>query len=228
MSGLLCKIQKCVDTLKAQVADLQNASGDANTDEQTLSIAGDQLSISNGNTVTIGHPDQEICDGSFVQRSSRTGWAFPWTPVFTTNSGTITDDWVNVGSSEVAPDCVSDMAVSVFAGNHYFQNTRCRMYLWIDFRILVNGAAVFAETYDHYEYEDRRNATNPLEIIIKTGGPWFAERKGVPAGATVQVQMRRRYNFNAFLAGGRARLIGGLRSKAMFTFAPQQIVTGRQ
>lgn len=179
----------------------------------------------------IVFPDQEICDGSFVQRTGRTGWLFPWTPVATANTGTIEDDWVQVSTTETSPDCVTDLEVNVFAGNHYFQIDSARIYHWIDFRLLVNGVAVLTETFDHYEYLDDRNetvdTTNPQKLIIRTGGSWFAERKNVPAGATVSVEMRRRYNFNAFQTGGRARAIGGLRSKALFDFSPQQIVTGR-
>ena len=175
---------------------------------------------------------QEVCRGPFVQRTGRTGWIFPWTPIATAATGTVTDDWVQISTTEASPDCVTDMHVSVFAGDHYFQIDSARIYHWVDFRLLVNGAAVVTETYTHYEYLDDRNeavdTTNPSKLIIRTGGSWFAERKGVPAGATVSVEMRRRYNFNAFQAGGRARALGGLRSHALFGFSPRDIVTGRQ
>jgi len=181
-------------------------------------------------------PDQEVCEGAFVQRTGRTGWVFPWTAIATANTGTITDDWVQISTTEIAPTCpsgFSDLSVNVFAGNHRFDFRLCRIYHWIDFRLMVNGVAVLTETLDHYEYLDDRHGTSavtghPNQLEIRTGGSWFAERKNVPSGATVSVEMRRKYNFNAFQTSGSARSIGGLRSKALFNFSPRNIVTGRQ
>lgn len=213
--------------------------GDSNTDNQQLSISGDTISLTSGGSVTVTHPapvavpPQEICTGPFVDRTGRTGWVFPWTAVNTANTGTITDDWVQISSTETSPNCVTDLAAFVDAGEIYHQIKSARAYQWIDFRLLVNGVAVVTETYDNYRYmDDRHNnaATNsaPLKLIIENAKTWFAERYNVPAGAAISFEMRRRYNHNAFQTGGSVRTIGGLRSKAMAIYSPRQIVTGRQ
>jgi len=203
------------------------------SDNQILSfLPNGNLAISGGNDVVIPHPNQEICNGPFVDITGRTGWSFPWTDIFTANSGTITDDWVQISSTETAPNCPTDIMVTADGGEIYTQLVNARMYHWIDFRLLVNSVAVATNTYDNYNYEDKRVSTattagQPNHLLIQNSKQWIASRNNVPAGATVTVEMRRRYNFNGFQAGGRGRTIGGLRAKVGIVYQPRNIVTGR-
>jgi len=205
------------------------------SDNQTLSISGNNLSISGGNSIAIPNPtipSQRICNGPFVDITGRTGWSFPWSGIFTANSGTITDDWVQISSNETSPSCPTDIMVIADGGEIYTQLVNARMYHWIDFRLLINGVPVVTNTYDNYNYEDKRVSTataagQPNHLLIQNSKQWIASRNNVPAGATVTVEMRRRYNFNGFQAGGRGRVIGGLRAKAGIVYQPRNIVTGR-
>lgn len=168
-----------------------------------------------------------LCNGPFAQCTGRTGWLHPWTPIMTANSGTVIDDWVQISTAETSPDCPTDMTVNAFLGDDYVQLQNARLYLWKDVRLLVNGAPVVSWTFQTYRYEDERGDTNN-KLLINADGSVHLHRFNVPAGSAVTVETRRRYNANAFLAGGRARTIGGLRAHANVHFSPRNIVIGAE
>lgn len=196
------------DCIAAEVRE----SGGGLTEEEVLALIGP-------------HTELETCTGPFVQGTGRTGWMHPWTPVLTAATGTVTDDWVQISTAETAPDCPTDAKVSVFLGNDYVQLTDARLYLWKDVRLLINAVPVLTWTFQSYRYEDERGDENN-KLLINPDGSVHLHRLNVPAGASVTVETRRRYNANAFLDGGRARTIGGLRSHASMAFTPRNIVTG--
>lgn len=176
----------------------------------------------------------DVCSGIFTQTNNVSGWWGAWTPVITANQGTTTHyDWRIIGSGTVpSPDCVTDMSVVIDPGSWYTRIRRARMYSWLDIRILVNGAVVYTLTNASYHYEDGRRDTNPDVInpvpvnITNIFSTVVAERQAVPAGATVEVQGRWRYNVNAVQTSPYVRVIGGLRSRVQFTFTPRNIVVG--
>lgn len=188
------------------------------------------------------HPDQQICTGPFQDCSTRTSWwngfgevgGSNWSQVYS-NVGNVPQtegEWVPVGSSVTAPDCPVDVGVTVDTGNHLFYMRRTRAYYWIDVRLLVNGAPVVTETYDRYLYVDKRGATTPadsatLHYETFQGGTTIMHRLNVPAGATLQVEARQRYQTVAAQSSDYFRVIGGLRSQALYSMSPRQIVTGR-
>lgn len=175
-------------------------------------------------------PAQEICNGDFVDLSGRSGWIHPWTPTYTANSGTIVEDWVQVSTAEVSPDCITDATINVDMGNSYFQLRNMYGRVWWDIRLLINGTAVTTYMFHKYHYEDDIGEANLSDDITPLGSAYFA-RSSVPAGATITVEMRRRHNF---IAGNNAagvpsgRNISGLRSHFSIHYNPTQIVTGRQ
>lgn len=176
--------------------------------------------------------DQEICTGPFVDVSGRTGWTHTWTPIATANTGTVTEDWVQISTAETSPNCTTDITVNADLGHNYFQMQASRAYVWFDVRMLINGAAVVTYTFHRYRYRDERGQANvPQQLEIEEIGQAFFARNNVPAGATVTVELRRRYNFNAFQAGNvpnaSARVISGLRAHFNVHYSPREIVTGR-
>ena len=176
------------------------------------------------------HPEQEICTGDFVDVSSRTGWMHTWTPTYTANSGTIIEDWVQIGTAETAPNCATDITVNANMGMAYSQLRNANMRAWWDVRLLVNGAAVTTYTFQTYLYEDDIGNTN-LDDDIQTIGEAHFARASVPAGATITVEIRRRHNFvvgGAAIAAPFARVISGLRAHFNVHYSPIAIVTGRQ
>jgi len=173
---------------------------------------------------------QIICTGDFVDVSGRTGWLHPWTTPFTANSGTITDDWLQVSTAEVSPNCPTDITVNVDMGNSYTQVRNMYGRIFFDVRLLVNGVAVTTWTSHKYQYRDELNGTNLHDYIVPIGSAHFA-RATVPAGATITVEMRRRYNFiagNTAIASPYGRNISGLRAHFNVHYSPTQIVTGRE
>jgi len=204
-------------------------------------LAAAELAIGN-----IAVPAQELCTGPFVRCSNRTGWwntfsstggTTNWTQVFN-NTGNVANtvgDWVDVGSAQTAPDCVTDLEFDADLGNHLIYARRNRAYLWWDVQLLVNGAVVSAGsigTYDRYHYRDERTNTNPdevepLQYHIEPTGHVNGHRLAIPAGATVQVQSRPRYQTAASQASNYFRTIVGLRSNTTYKFWPRQIVIGR-
>jgi hypothetical protein len=167
------------------------------------------------------------CDGPFVAESTRTGWWSGWTPILTANTGTVTAvPWRTVGNQPVtAPDCPTDLAVSSFLGNEYRLERDSRLYVWYDWRLLVNGAAVFTRTFDAYHYRDSRTDTdggvrNPLEPMATLNGT----RLNIPAGATVEAQAQLRYRVANAGALAYQRLIAGLRSRTVYQFHHRETV----
>jgi len=188
------------------------------------------------------HPDQRICTGPFVRGTNLTGWwngfgaigGSNWSQVYNNvgNVARVEGEWVPVGNAVTSPDCVTDIGVVVDTGNHLFYMRRTRAYYWIDVRLLVNGAAVSTLTYDRYLYKDKRGQATPEDSItlhyeIEQGGTTLLSRLNVPAGATLQVEARQRYQTAGAQSSNYFRVVGGLRSKALYTMTPRQIVTGR-
>lgn len=173
----------------------------------------------------------ERCAGPFVRESARTGWWAGWSPIITANQATETlIEWRDVGGPVVSPDCVTDLVFMADIGNHYLRVNRARAYVWVDIRLLVNGAPVLTRTNDKYRYLDGRNDTNPdvIPSVPVNMEPWGSANGGrfnIPAGATVQVQAQVRWNINAVQTSAWVRYIGGLRSQTIFTFQPRQEVT---
>ena len=181
----------------------------------------------------IEHPEQEICTGDFVDVTSRTGWLHTWSPTYTDNSGTILDGYNQVSTTEVSPNCITDMTVNVSLGNSYMLLRNMRGRVWYDVRLLVNGAAVTTWTFQNYHYEDNRTGTSTdntiQEFITPLGSAHFA-RTNVPAGATITVEIQRRHNFTTGPGNGsnpHGRVISGLRAHFNVHYSPTQIVTGR-
>ena len=169
------------------------------------------------------------CDGPFVVQSARTGWWGTWSPIYTANSGTVTEDWIAV-RSVTSPECVTDASIDFDMGLTYYQLRRMRMYYWIDWRVLINGAVVYTETYDVYHYDDERQDTNPdvippLKIKTHDNGYANAVRLNVPANATVAIETRQRYNFSAAQTSAYGRVISGLRSNHKVDFELRTEIT---
>lgn len=214
--------KKCLCELK----DLIGAQEDK--DEQQLSISGDTISLTNGGSVDITHPTPPVpaltkttCAGPFMDQTNRTGWLQTWTPIVTANTGTITSDWIQVSTTETSPACATDVHVSVDFGTLYYQMRAFRLYHWVDWRLLVNGAAVINETYDEYNYDTTRTGDGellPLDVNSDSMGHSNAVRYNVPAGATLAVEVRYRHNFNAAQTNAWGRYIAGLRSQATFMY----------
>ena len=172
-----------------------------------------------------------ICRGPFQLTSSRTSWWETWTPVITANTGTVTNpNWFPVGSSVTSPDCITDMSFDIDFGNHYFLQRENRVWFWMDYRLLVNGAAVLTRTYECYHYHSETTDTTPdtdepLQYELENLCDTEDVRLNIPAGATVQVEARTRYNVNSSQDNSYFRYIGGLRSNTVYHFSPKQIVT---
>lgn len=121
-----------------------------------------------------------------------------WGPVHTSNTS-VTRDWDNIGAQVTSPTCITDMVVSVDFGSTYIWNRRNRVDMYIDSRILVNGAPALTFTNVRRIHEDERQDTNPDHIPIqqyqnRQGGTLHYERLSIPANATIQQQVRVRYN----------------------------------
>lgn len=212
--------------------ELQTLTANGNATTGTTSIT-----ISNGNTVNIQHPpssnptiNELYCAGDFETGTGRTGWWETWTPIATANVAAVTSDWHDISVARTSPDCITDMTVNVNLGEHYLIQRHNRIYLWIDYRLLVNGVAVFTKTYHRYIYEDETQditppITQPVQYQIKNGGSGHGYRLNVPASSTVQVQARTRFQVTASQTNSYARYIGGLRSEANFSFNPRTELT---
>lgn len=185
-------------------------------------------------------PDQRICRGPFQRCSNRTGWwsvfGTPnWSPVYnnTGNVAQVVGEWVGVGNEVVAPDCVTDLVFDADLGNHIHYARRTRVLSWWDVRLLVNGAVVQTLGTDIYHYRDERTPTNqsegadPLQYHMEPTGHANGHRLNIPAGATVQVEARPRYQTSASQDGNYFRTIVGLRSQTTYSFTPREVVIGR-
>ena len=188
------------------------AGGGGLTEEQVLDLVGP-------------HTKLEICEGPFTQGTGRTGWLHPWTPVLTANTGTVTEDWVQISTAETSPNCPTDLTINAFLGNDYVQLQDARIYLWKDVQLLVDGVPVLTWNLQTYRYEDERGDASTA-LLINADGSVHLHRQNIAPSSVITVEARRRYNANGFLAGGRARAIGGLRAHANVQFTPRTIVTG--
>ena len=194
-------------------------------DEKTFRLIVDRVCLLEEDD----HPEQEICTGDFTDSTSRSGWLHTWTPTYTANSGTVVEDWVQITTAEIAPDCETDITVNGTLGNSYFQLRNMYGRAWYDVRLLVNGAPVVTYTFQNYHYEDDIGSTNLDDDITPLGSFHFA-RVSIPAGATITVEVARRHNFvagNAAVAAPSGRVISGLRANFNVHYSPTQIVTGR-
>lgn len=171
-------------------------------------------------------PEQQIAEGPFTFSYNRKGWLFPWTPTATANTGTITEDWEELGSSVLPTTEPTDLKVDFNMGHHYFQSDGCRSRVWMDARLMINGSAVKTWSLQNYKYIDERgNSLLQLEIDNTSSVHW--DRKNVPAGATVAIEVRRRTNMASFEANGNTRVISGLRAHGSGITIPRNIVVGR-
>lgn len=186
-------------------------------------------------TYDLDVPEHVISTGIHNSTSNRTSWWAGWSEVKRANFATETAvDWVDVGPGVTSPDYVTDLTAVAFLGSAYFQVRRMLTYLWIDTRILVNGAAVITWTNDVYHYTDKRTyppANGDYDGIsnLVPLGTVNLDRANVPAGATVQMQARVRWRgVGAQATLAYARFIGGLRSRTSYIFTPRTIVVGEQ
>ena len=235
-------LNNCADAINDLVVHPANLDNDPTNEIQTLTPIGNAttgttaISISGGNTISITHPpapslNEIYCSGDFENGTGRTGWWRGWTAV-TQNANvpnTLTD-WVNISNARTSPDCITDMTYNVNLGNHLIYIRRIRAYVWVDYRLLINGAAVNTKTYHSYLYEDERNDTNPdvipaVQYQIRSAGSGHGYRLNVPASSTVQIQARVRYQAVGFQPSSYFRYIGGLRSEVNFSFNPRTELT---
>jgi len=219
-----------------------NLDNDPTNELQTLSTTVNAatgttaITISGGNTINIIHPpaptlSEIYCSGDYETGTGRTGWWQGWTAV--TQNANVPNtllDWVNISNARTSPNCITDMTFNVDLGNHLIYSRRNRSYVWIDYRLLINGVAVTTKTYHKYIYEDERDDTNPDVIApqqyqMRPAGSGHGYRLNVPASSTVQVQARVRYQAVGFQPSSYFRYIGGLRSEANFSFNPRTELT---
>jgi hypothetical protein len=176
-------------------------------------------------------PVAQVCDGPFTGATNPTGWWQTWTDVVTTNLATETYiDWSREHQAITSPDCLTDFSFTMNVGNWYFRQRRNRIYVWLDWRILVNGTVALTRTNQVYRYSDERdehanNGNAPaIPIEIENWGSFSGSRLNVPPGASIEVQTRVRWNVNGAQSDAYARLIGGLRSTLQWNFTPKTIV----
>lgn len=242
MSDLWTKQElcRCIRLLEQRVDALESA---VDSDNQTLSVGTDpgtgatnSITISGGNTIPIVHPPgstytENVCNDVTMQTNplGGTGWWAGWSPVITTNQGTTTQvDWRRIGIA-TAPSKPTDVEMNIEYGNTYIRQRRNRIYMWWDYRVLVNGGVVVTRTNNRYWYNDERQDTNPdiidpIDVHIQSQATTVDTRLNVPAGATVEVQGRMRWNINGSQSSAYARVITGLRSRVSFDFDPREFL----
>lgn len=223
-----CYCEK-IKELFDRVIVLENAPG---SDNQTLTLVGDVLSISNGNNVTITHPTQtvtpEICTGEFVYTSPRRGRLGAVTTL-TTNATVTALDWFEVGTWGT-PSCVTDVQFDLDYGDAYSQTRRAGILQWYDVRFLINGVPVTTYVTDRYEYNETRSDTNPdvinpISLDFHAVGSSKYTRLNVPAGATVSAEIRIRIRRWGAQASAYTRWIGLYRTRMNIVAIPRNIVT---
>ena len=183
---------------------------------------------------------QNVVNGPFPQDSGETSWwnAFSpiggtnWSVVETGDTATKSGDWFPIGAVRTAPDQVTDLMVTLDAGNHYRLQRRCRAFYWLDWRLMVNGTVRFTRSSRWYWYEDERTDTNPdvveaFQYSLQPMGCKSESVTNIPAGAQMQVEARQRYRVVSSQASAYFRIIGGLRSQANFQNYPRAVVVGR-
>lgn len=172
------------------------------------------------------------CGTTFENCNGRSSWWGGWSPVITANQAQSTlYDWRTVGNGIVtSPDCQTDMTVTARYGSHYIRVRRAILYLYYDYRLLINGAVVLTRTTDSYRIIDRRNDTNPdvippVPTEYEQYGMVVEHRDNIPASATVELQVRVRYTVGGAQTSAYVRTIQGLRSQTSFHFSPETIIT---
>lgn len=176
-------------------------------------------------------PAAEICDGLLTASTNPTGWWQTWSPIVQANQGTQTYiDWSREHQAITSPDCISDLSFTYNVGNWYIRNRRNRIYMWIDWRLLINGTVVLTRSNQIYRYLDSQTDTspdviNPIPVNVEPLGMFTGSRLNIPANASVEVETRVRWNVNGSQTSSWARVIGGIRSSVQYSFTPKQIVT---
>ena len=175
-------------------------------------------------------PEQEVCNGSFSDVSTRSGWIHNWTESYSANSGTVLEDWVRIGGVEISPDCATDITVSGSFGNSYMQLRNMWGRAWFSVRLIIDDVAVTTFTLQCQHYSDNIGNTNLSDNSIPLGSFHFA-RAGVNPKAQIAVEISRRHNFTVgptAVATPFGRVLSGLRSHYNIGYVPSQVVTGRQ
>lgn len=202
-------------------------AGDQELSSTVVDGVTTEITLEDGGTIQILHPSVDRCEGVFENCNNRSGNRFS-VPNSTTNVGWTYTDWARVGNLVLtSPECITDLQIVANLGERYWLYDDSRIYTYYDTRLLINGAVVLTRVADHYNYKSRRGITfrDPDIDDLKTV---TFHRDNVPANATVEVQFRMRYNFNAMAAGGSAQIVWcGLRSEASFSFNPNDEVVGQ-
>lgn len=207
---------------------------DLGSDDQMLSIVGNTITLEDGGSVTINHPDQEIVNGPFTGATARTGWWQGWSAIVTANLGTtVLIPWSREHQVITSPNDVTDFSFTYNVGNWYLRNRRNRVYVWIDYRLVVNGAVLYTRSNQVYRYIDERDEqndtgnSNAIPVNLESWGSFSDDRLAIPANSTIEIETQVRWNVNGSQSDSWARLIGGLRSSVKWDFTPRDIVTGR-
>jgi len=217
-------VNDCSDVINCLPADLQDGDDDTQLSESQV----DDFVANNGYLTDI---DIERCTGDFENGTGRTSWWAGWTAIIQNANVAITEgDWVNISVARTSPSCITDMTINVDFGNHYLLSRRNLAYLWIDYRLLINGTAVWTKTYHKYRYKDTRNDLIPdiirnVQANIIPFGSGHGYRLNVPANATIQVQARQRYQVVGFQTSSYFRYIGGIRGEANLSFNLRDEIT---
>jgi len=182
----------------------------------------------------VAIPDQEICtDIRTPYVSNRTSWWGGWTAVATANvAREIVVPWRQIATRTNTTGKTVDIRVEVDWGDHLTYLRRARMYLWTEWRVLINGTVVMTRTYDDYLYIDKRNDTNPDVVRpqlyeIQPMGVSMYHRYNAPVAAVISVEVQSRWQVAAAQTSAYARYIGGLRSQASIDLFLQNLVVGR-
>lgn len=237
--------EKCAE-IAANAAAISDLSSRADSDNQTLTPTvtdGETtaINISNGNTIQILHnhpdatiPDQDVCTNLRLPYTSNpTSWWTGWTAVITDNQAQeVVRPYTTIAQRTNTTGKTVDMSIDLNWGNHLIYSRRNRVYLWLDYRVLVNGTAVVTRANQVYWYTDNRNDTNPdvvqpQQYEMQHLGESLYHRYNIPAGAVVEVQTQSRWQVAASQTSAYARYIGGLRSQASIDWHLQNIVVGR-
>lgn len=154
-----------------------------------------------------------------------TSWWASWSPVITTDLATeVIVPWTTIGEA-TAPSKVSDVELNIEYGNTYLRQRRNRIYMWWDYRILIDGTVVATRTNNRYWYNDELQDTNPdvidpIDTHIQSIASTVESRLNIPAGSTVSVEGQLRWNVNGSQSSAYARVITGYRSRVTFDFDP--------
>ena len=207
-------------------------------DEATRKVRlrlGDGLAFQPDGTITaIGGgnadlPEQEVCKGSFSDVSTRSGYLHGWTESYNANSGTIVEDWVRIGGTEVSPDCVTDIVVNGSFGSSLMQLRNAYGRAWFDARLIINGDAVNTFLVQCQHFSDTIGNTNLSDNSISLGSFHFA-RAGVDPKSEIAVEIARRHNFiggPSAVATPLGRVLSGNKAHYNVAYVPSEVVTGR-